>query len=45
MGATNFLTRTLPNVKTEMSLQVLAYNMKQMMALFGLGTFIRAMDA
>jgi hypothetical protein len=31
MGATHFLTKTLPKVKTEMSLHVLAYNMKPMM--------------
>jgi hypothetical protein len=30
MGATHFLTRTLPKVRTEMSLHVLAYNMKRM---------------
>ena len=29
MGATHFLTRTLNRVRTEMSLQVLAYNMKR----------------
>jgi transposase len=29
MGATHFLTRTLAKVRTEMSLQVLAYNMKR----------------
>ena len=45
MGATHFLTRTLPKVKTEMSLQVLAYNLKRMMALFGVGPLIRAMAA
>jgi len=45
MGATHFLTRTLPNVKTEMSLQVLAYNLKRMMALFGVSQLIRAMAA
>ena len=28
MGSTHFLTRTLEKVKTEMSLQVLAYNME-----------------
>jgi transposase len=43
MGATHFLTRTLPKVKTEMSLQVLAYNLKRMMALFGVGPLIEAM--
>jgi transposase len=45
MGATHFLTRTLPKVKTEMSLQVLAYNLKRMMALFGVGPLIVAMAA
>jgi transposase len=45
MGATHFLTRTLPKVKTEMSLQVLAYNLKRMMALFGIRPLIRAMAA
>ena len=29
MGSTYFLTKTLKNVRTEMSLQVLAYNMKR----------------
>ena len=45
MGATHFLTRTLPKVKTEMSLQVLAYNLKRMIALFGVGPLIEAMAA
>jgi transposase len=45
MGATHFLTRTLPKVKTEMSLQVLAYNLKRMIALFGVGPLIKAMAA
>jgi transposase len=45
MGATHFLTRTLPRVKTEMSLHVLAYNLKRMMALFGVGPLIEAMAA
>jgi len=31
MGATHFLTRTLGRVSTEMSLQVLAYNLKRVM--------------
>ena len=35
MGNTHFLTRTLEKVKTEMSLQVLAYNMKRMINIFG----------
>ena len=35
MGSTHFLTRTLPRVSTEMSLHVLAYNMKRMLRMFG----------
>jgi hypothetical protein len=35
MGATHFLTKTLEKVKTEMSLQVLAYNIKRMIAILG----------
>jgi hypothetical protein len=36
MGATHFLTRTLKNVRTEMALHVLAYNIKRMVALVGI---------
>lgn len=35
MGATHFLTRTLPKVSTEMALHVLAYNMKRVMQILG----------
>ena len=35
MGSTHFLTKTLEKVKTEMSLQVLAYNMKRIINIFG----------
>lgn len=35
MGYTHFLTRTLPRVATEMSLQVLAYNMKRLTKIIG----------
>ena len=45
MGATHFLTKTLPRVSTEMSLHVLAYNMKRVMNLLGVGTLIEAMRA
>ncbi len=38
MGATHFLTRTLDKVRTEMSLHVLAYNLKRMITIFGVGT-------
>lgn len=36
MGATHFLTKTLPRVRTEMSLHVLAYNLKRMMKIQGI---------
>jgi hypothetical protein len=45
MGATHFLTRTLPRVRTEISLHVLAYNMKRMIGLFGTTSLIKAMRA
>lgn len=45
MGATHFLTKTLPKVRTEMSLHVLAYNMKRMIALFGTSALVDAMRA
>ena len=35
MGATHFKTRTLDKVRTEMSLHVLAYNLKRVMAILG----------
>jgi len=35
MGATHFLTKTLPKVRTEMSLHVLAYNMKRAIKILG----------
>jgi transposase len=40
MGATHFLTRTLDKVRTEMSLLVLAYNLKRMITIFGVGPLI-----
>jgi hypothetical protein len=45
MGATHFLTRRLPNVKTEMTLNVLAYNIKRMVALIGIRNLMTAMRA
>ena len=45
MGATHFLTRTLAKVRTEMSLQVLAYNMKRMIQIFGIRPLITAIRA
>ena len=45
MGATHFLMRTLERVRTEMSLHVLAYNLKRVMRLLGIGGLIAAMIA
>jgi hypothetical protein len=42
MGATHFLTRTLDKVRTEMSLLVLAYNIKRMIKIFGAGPLMAA---
>jgi transposase len=43
MGATHFLTKTLPRVSTEMSLHVLAYNLKRAMQLVGIVPLMEAM--
>ena len=45
MGSTHFLTKTLDRVSTEMSLHVLAYNMKRMMNIIGTKTLIEAIGA
>ena len=45
MGATHFLMRTLPKVRTEMSLHVLAYNIKRVIKLLGTASLIQAMQA
>lgn len=45
MGATHFLTKSLKNVSTEMSLHVLAYNMKRVMNILGTKGLIQAMQA
>src|SRR3982075_1399304 len=42
MGAPHFLTRTLDKVRTEMSLHVLAYNLKRMITIFGVGQLMAA---
>jgi transposase len=44
MGATHFLTKTLERVSTEMSLHVLAYNMKRAMQLLGPQRLIEAIQ-
>jgi transposase len=45
MGATHFLTRTLSRVRTEMSLHVLAYNLRRLMSLLGVAGVIAVMKA
>ena len=45
MGATHFLTKKLPKVATEMALNVLAYNMKRVMAIVGVGGLLEAKRA
>lgn len=45
MGSTHFLTKSLKNVSTEMSLHVLAYNMKRVMKILGTKGLIQAMRA
>ena len=45
MGATHFLTKTLRRVGTEMSLHVLAYNLKRAIAILGTATLMKAMQA
>jgi Transposase DDE domain len=43
MGATHFLTRTLEHVGTEMSLHVLAYNLKRVLQILGIAKTMEAM--
>jgi len=45
MGATHFLTKTIKRVSTEMSLHVLAYNLKRVMNIMGIGALIEAIRA
>ena len=45
MGATHFLTKRLPKVSTEMALNVLAYNMKRVMAIIGVAGLLEALAA
>jgi hypothetical protein len=45
MGATHFKTRTLEKVRTEMSLHVLAYNLKRVIAILGAQPQMEAMRA
>ena len=45
MGATHFLTRTKERVGAEMSLYVLAYNIKRMIKILGIGPLLEAIRA
>ena len=45
MGSTHFLTKTLARVSTGMSLHVLAYNLKRVMKLLGIGALMQAIKA
>jgi transposase len=44
MGSTHFLTRGLANVATEMSLHVLAYNLKRVISVLGIAKTLKAMQ-
>ncbi len=45
MGSTHFQMKTLKRVSTEMALHVLAYNLKRVMNILGIGTLMAAMRA
>jgi transposase len=45
MGATHFLTKTIPRVSTEMSLHILAYNLKRAVQVVGIAPLMKAMRA
>jgi transposase len=45
MGSTHFQMKTLKNVRTEMALHVLAYNMKRVMMILGVGGLMEAIRA
>ena len=45
MGATHFLMKTIPKVRTELSLHVLACNLKRMIQLLGVRQLIAVMQA
>jgi hypothetical protein len=44
MGSTHFLTRGLGNASTEMSLHVLAYNLKRVLSILGMPKTMKAME-
>jgi hypothetical protein len=45
MGSTHFQMKTLKHVGTEMALHVLAYNMRRVMSILGVGGLIEAIRA
>ena len=45
MGATHFLTKTLSRVSTEMSLHVMAYNLKRTIQILSVPALIKAIGA
>ncbi len=45
MGATHFLTKTLPKVAAEMALHVLAYNLTRVMNIIGIKPLMDAIRA
>lgn len=45
MGASHFLTRRLNGVSAEMSLNVLAYNLKRVMKIIGTVSLLEALTA
>ena len=45
MGATHFQMKTLKHVGTEMALHVLAYNMKRVISILGVGGLMEAIRA
>jgi transposase len=45
MGATHFLMKRLPNVSTEMALNVLAYNLTRVMNIIGVQALLAALRA
>ena len=45
MGATHFVTKTLPKVAAEMALSVLAYNLTRVMNIVGVKPLIAAIAA
>jgi len=45
MGSTHFLMKRLKNVRTEMALHVLAYNLKRVINIIGIGPLMAAIRA